>query len=224
MLPYGLGLRLASFRGVCVLCAVDEIESGFLCASCDEKEAWRTEPVRLDVAGRILSVHCANYYTGVMKNAMASFKDQENLHSLPYLVHAIAKAVEALSLPAETLILPMPTTHGRLRERGFYPAGILARYVSALTGFGLYTGVIRTVESVHQRYLDKESRQNNLSGVFFVDTPPQAESLLLFDDVMTTGSTFKELASTLWQFDDGLALSGLCLAHGKAEYDAPKFS
>lgn len=221
MLPYGLGLRLAGFRGVCVLCAVDEIESGFLCAICDAQQAWRTQPVGLDVGGRMLSVQCANYYTGVMKNAIASFKDQENLQTLPYLVHALAKAAEGLSLPDDTLILPMPTTQGRLAERGFYPVGILARYVSALTGFRLYVGVTRPNESVRQRYLDKQSRQSNLSGVFFMETPPKAQSLLLFDDVMTTGSTFKALAETLWQWNNDLTLSGLCLAHGKAEYDAP---
>lgn len=94
---------------------------------------------------------------------------------------------------------------------------LLADYLSALTGFGIYRGVCRPFERQRQRGLDRQARLNNLSGVFAVERLPSSRTLLLFDDVATTGATLLELADTLWQTDKTLTITAVCVAHGKQD-------
>lgn len=192
---------------------------GYLCEECDEYIAWLPAPFVVPVGepDKDLSVQASGYYEGVIKRAIAGFKDNENLQTLPLLVHALAKLADNVAdLPDDTVILPVPTTQGRLVERGFYPVWTLARYLSALTGFAIYEGVVRPHETRHQRGLDRTERLQNLQGVFVLEQLPPSRSVLLFDDVATTGATLGELAKVLWQACPDMSISAVCLAHGNS--------
>lgn len=214
MLPYRTGLWLKSSANRCVLCRMRPIEVGYLCQDCDQDLMWLPPAFELSCGAKSLTVQPASTYHTVMAQAILSFKEQEQLTTLPFLVHALAKLGERLDLPAKTLIVPMPTTQKRLVQRGFYPVGILARYLSALTGYACYQGVVRFGEQVQQRKLDRSERLHNLLHAFSVVKPPTSRSLLLFDDVATTGATLTSLADCLWAYDPNLHLTAVCLAHG----------
>lgn len=210
MLPYQAGVILAERLGVCVLCRSAPIEMGLLCQGCDDDMVWL--PPAFEVTDELM-VQSATFYDGAMAGAIGAFKDHERLDALPLLVHAIAKLAELVT-ELDAVILPIPTTHNRLIERGFYPVGILAQYLSQMSGLPLYQGVTRPKEGEHQRYLDKENRLNNLMGAFVLEYPPPSDTVILFDDVSTTGATFAEVAGVLWADDPTLTICGLCLAHG----------
>lgn len=215
MPPYGAGLYLTRLLGRCTLCRLRPIENGYLCHSCHEATFLAHEPVVFEVGANELWLQSAGYYVGVMRQAISRFKDDERLETLPVLVQALRCLGEYTEdLPADTLILPVPTTKGRLAKRGFYPVGILARHLSVLTGFGIYTGVVRPSEGLHQRGLDRYERLQNLQGAFLVDELPSSRHILIFDDVVTTGATLCEIAECLWQTDPDLQILAVCLAHG----------
>lgn len=218
MLPYRVGLELVSWFGRCVLCRTRAIEAGYLCDDCDVCQHWLPAPFEVPVLdNKSLTVWSASFYQGTMRHAIMQFKDHETLHALPFLVHALTKLVSRVThLPADTLIVPVPTTQGRLTKRGFYPVLILARYFSALTGFGLYQGMVRPFESSHQRGLDRTERLQNLQGAFEVQHLPTTKHFLLFDDVATTGATLAEMAKALWQVCPEATISAVCLAHGSS--------
>lgn len=216
MQPYLLGLTATSIKSVCVLCAINPIFDGFLCQACDESFDWQTKTFSLNNDHDTLQVFFASFYEGITKNALSQFKDHENLQTLPFLYHSLYRLSQSLELPDDTLILPVPTTKGRLSERGFYPVGVLAKYLSALTGFAIYTGVSRPAESQKQRGLDRSQRLTNLTHAFVMDYPPDSRSILIFDDVATTGATFRAVAQAFFGMD--VALTAACIAHGRADF------
>ena len=89
------------------------------------------------------------------------------------------------------VILPIPTSHQRMRERGYHPAAQLAKLLSP-DKCNLYA-LQRLRHTPSQSQLTRSQRLRNLRGAFGM--PPQQSNaitdrqVLLVDDVMTTGAT-----------------------------------
>jgi predicted amidophosphoribosyltransferase len=94
----------------------------------------------------------------------------------------------------------MPTTPKRERRRGYNQAGLLAEGVASELGLPLKPLLIRTLDRRSQIKLEPSQRRANVSGVF---APHPAmgvisgTSVVLVDDVLTTGATASEAATLL---------------------------
>ena len=102
---------------------------------------------------------------------------------------------------ARALVVPVPTTNRRLRERGYNQAGLLARGVAGALGLGVATALTRARASTSQTTLAPGERRENVRGAF-APSPSDARrvagaNVLLVDDVLTTGATAGEAALTL---------------------------
>jgi ComF family protein len=101
--------------------------------------------------------------------------------------------------PRAALVVPMPLHPSRLVERGFNQSHEIARIVSRLLDLQLAgPGLRRTRSTAPQVGLSRQQRVGNLRGAFTADSSLVAgRHVLLIDDVVTTGSTAIEAASTL---------------------------
>lgn len=100
------------------------------------------------------------------------------------------------ALDRATLVLPMPLSPQRLRERGFNQALELARRLApAKTRAGL---LLRMRDTAQQTALDRAERQRNVSGAFALEPLRAAEvrgqHVVLVDDVMTSGASLHAAA------------------------------
>jgi ComF family protein len=97
------------------------------------------------------------------------------------------------------LVVPMPLHPSRLVERGFNQSHEIARVVSRLLDLRLAGPGLRRIRgTAPQVGLSRHERAGNLSGAFAADSSLVAgRHVLLIDDVVTTGSTAIEAASTL---------------------------
>jgi ComF family protein len=98
------------------------------------------------------------------------------------------------------LIVPVPLHPARQRERGFNQSEILAEGISKATGIPLAEGVLKRKKNTKdQTYLNAQQRAENVRGAFLVKEPYRIEGkrVILVDDVMTTGATLNECATTL---------------------------
>lgn len=220
MLAYELGLRLLSYRGICQACHLYASDEMFLCQACQADMAWLPPAFMVNVhtahAYQQLSIQPATYYLPPMSQAIFRFKDHEDVFALPYLLHGLAHLNEYLQqLPDDTVILPVPTTHRRLADRGFAPVDLLARYLSKMTDFALYHGIARQTDGKNQRTLDKTQRRQNVQDAFVVCQPTPSNHIVLFDDVATTGTTLASIAQCLWHHDNDKQIIAVCLAHGR---------
>jgi ComF family protein len=98
------------------------------------------------------------------------------------------------------VILPVPLHAKRLRQREFNQALLLAREVSLASGIPLQMDNLRRVRWTQpQIELNGDERRKNVRGAFEVLRPDQVkgQSVLLIDDVFTTGATVNECARVL---------------------------
>lgn len=100
------------------------------------------------------------------------------------------------------LMLPVPLSVGRLRERGYNQSWELARRCAARLNSQADAGLLlRIKDTAHQSDLPRDRRARNVLGAFAVEPTRRTElrgrSVTLIDDVMTTQSTAAEAARTL---------------------------
>lgn len=99
------------------------------------------------------------------------------------------------------LIIPIPLHPRKRRERGYNQAEILAKHLAALTGISMDSkGLIRKKYTNPQKTLGSSERKKNMEGVFALSKGfvPGA-SILLVDDIYTTGNTIDAASARLRQ-------------------------
>jgi ComF family protein len=107
---------------------------------------------------------------------------------------------EFLSALRADLIVPVPLHPKRLRWRGFNQSVLLARQVSRAyaTPMDLFV-LARCRETPPQTQLSEEERRKNMRGAFAVNarTSIKEKTILLVDDVYTSGATVNECSRAL---------------------------
>lgn len=124
----------------------------------------------------------------------------------PELAHALARLMTPERFGAAAagpgLVLPVPLSPGRLRERGYNQAWELARRAARAHGLPARADLLRRWrDTPAQTTLDAAARRANLRGAFWL-APGAARALegrtvILVDDVMTTGATVEEATRTV---------------------------
>ncbi|MFK7885739.1 MAG: ComF family protein [Gammaproteobacteria bacterium] len=88
------------------------------------------------------------------------------------------------------MILPVPLHWRRRWQRGFNQAEELARPIAEQLGLALVTTALKRVRATKaQSHLHTDDRAVNLHRAFACRTSLAGASIIIFDDVMTTGAT-----------------------------------
>lgn len=164
---------------VCLVCR-QPTSSSCLCDSCrvPYEKAWVVGE-RSGVLQRLIGLY-------KFERAKSGYKDLGGLLSaaLP-------------QLPPQTVIVPVPTTSGRIRERGYDHMLLIARFLARLRGLECKALILRK-NNTKQRQASLQQRQRQASEAFTVDSVLDGDTpYLLIDDVFTTGATVKYAAQAL---------------------------
>jgi len=133
-----------------------------------------------------------------LSEAIRHFKYQRRL-STGKMLAALA-AEHCLSEQPYDLIIPVPLHHERLRWRGFNQSLLLAQAIGLKKHSYVHPFLLeRTRPTVPQTQLSEKARQTNVRGAFTVNSHAQLQrkTVLLIDDVYTSGSTVNECARVL---------------------------
>ncbi len=144
-------------------------------------------------------------YEGVIRTAIIALKYKyatEVANELKSYMVAKLQRGEIL-LPSAYYLVPIPMHWYRENVRGFNQSYELGKLISKAMGWKFIPDLlIRNKHNTPQAKLGREERQQNIKGVFELDSSYQSlisnhQPLILFDDVYTTGSTLKEAAMVL---------------------------
>jgi ComF family protein len=105
----------------------------------------------------------------------------------------LASTLGDLDWPID-LIVPVPLHPTRERERGYNQSERLATRLSQLSDHPLANALIRTRATSPQVTLGAEERFVNVVGAFACRVSLQNMSVVLVDDVLTTGATLNDCA------------------------------
>jgi len=103
-------------------------------------------------------------------------------------------------LPRPDCVLPVPLSRQRLLERGFNPAWEMARRIAKQLRRPADAYALRRVRhGTAQSALALEDRERNIRGAYACTARWDGKTLLLVDDVMTSGATLAEATKVLRQ-------------------------
>jgi ComF family protein len=207
-----LPLSRISNLPVCAAC-LEKMKplDGPLCSACGEKlfgERFVTDAAPLcDLCRRAAPLFrkavAYGPYDGSLQDLVHVLKYERVKSAATFLGSLLSQAIANAPLPDALLAVPVPLWKGKRRMRGFNQAEEIARAFLRLqsrSSIQLNTAVlVRTRDTTTQTGLTRRQRRVNLRGAFAVLEPEllKDRSVLLVDDVMTTGATANECSRVL---------------------------
>lgn len=170
-------------KSVCPKCGRRTVAEG-LCLDC------KARPPRFERGFSPFS------YTGLVAGMLNRFKEGQR-HLAWFFGEAMAaSAADAIAgggliVPEKgLLILSVPASERRRRERGYDQAAELAKVVGRLLSSERSAGLVMVRETRPQKKLTARERRANADGAYRADRKACAgRTVLLVDDLMTTGAT-----------------------------------
>ncbi len=142
------------------------------------------------------------YYEGVVRNGLHRFKFRKGQQNAEAFCEEMAKTVsERYADVTFDCIVAVPMTKKSIRQRGYNQIDILCRRLEEKLGVRYESNaLIKLYETRKQHGISLVLRRGNLTGVF--DVPDReiinGKTVLLCDDISTSGETFNECAKMLW--------------------------
>jgi ComF family protein len=193
--------RLKSGGVICEQCfAGAKINETLFCGKCgarlpsNRKECHKDFPYLLGAA--------TDYGEETVKNLVHNFKFKCLRAAAEPLAKLLIRYVENLRIPfTDYLIIPIPLSGKRLRERGFNQSELIAKIFALHFGLLMETkNFLRTKNTKAQSETKNlKERCENVKGCFAVNNPElfRGKKIILVDDVTTSGATFLEAARVL---------------------------
>lgn len=145
---------------------------------------------------------CLPYRAGdggaLLRTALVRWKYQGDHAIGACLARLFAERTRAFETDADAIV-PTPMRRARLLRRGFDQAAVLARAVASTRALPVLAALRRLRGGASQTALGRGAREANVRGAFRVRDAAAVEgrSILLVDDVLTSGATSDECATVL---------------------------
>ncbi len=208
------------FPPTCPICNSAVAQHGTLCHDCWKQFNWISDPkccvcgypfpANLDLGARPLCPVCAAgeneldwmrsacVYDDFSRNVMLPFKHAGQIRYQKIMSRAMLMALQEMDKSVD-VVMPVPLANRRLFKRGYNQSTLLARPIAKHFGVKIDVDSVRRKYKPDMGHKNAKQRAENIRGVFSVDHPENicGKSILLVDDVMTTGATFAELHKVL---------------------------
>ena len=162
-------------------------------------------------------------FAGPVRRALHNLKYHSDIGFGEALTPTLSEYAAGLQWPVD-LIIPVPLGKGRQNERGYNQVGLIARPLSMALGLAYGPGALtRSLETRSQVGLTKAERYDNVRDAFrAVRRKVSGRTILLIDDVATTGATLSSCADSLFASgaQDVFALTVARANHARGAADA----
>jgi len=183
-------LKQLVFTPKCLICQRLGIE---FCVSCVEK----IRPFRTRDLSEIEFGFCTGEYSGWLRDSIIGYKNGEAKYAA-LLSQLLGTTLENFIEFKNLTLIPIPSSQQKIKERGFDSvANLCAKLPSLRQGVQLdAANLVLRREVADQVGLSAAQRQKNLVGAFGVRRVVSG-TVILVDDVITTGATMNSAAKAL---------------------------
>ena len=178
--------RVRQLNGtLCEICGLPQDKPG-ICGTC------------LVERPHFLALRAWVVYSDPIQPALHGLKYRRNISMGDAFAYHMAPFVKSLNWQID-LVIPIPLGRQRLKERGYNQVGMIAQPLALAMGMRYApNGLVRRKETRSQVGLTKNERKENVQNAFEAGVGIKGKSILILDDVSTTGSTLSAGAEVLY--------------------------
>ena len=202
----------AVFPNTCASCRSIIDENEFLCDYCMcMLEASSADKLCIKCGLPVKECRCKyNVYSfdGVIapfyreassRNAMYEFKFRKNEKVSRFFAERMALEVKRYYRDIKfDIIACVPMSRIARNKRGYNQSELIAKELSKILEIPFKDGLLLSHKKKRSQYrLTASERKDNLKGVFYSDSKLNGQTVLLVDDIKTTGVTLSECAKIL---------------------------
>ena len=209
-------LAVALLPKRCAYCGKVISSSRSMCGDC-EKNLPRISGVTCRKCGRekdkcickgaekyFTSLAAPFYFSGCVRNGIHTFKFRKGFRNYEAYAEEMAETVrDKFGDVAIDFVTEVPMTKKSIKQRGYNQCFWLAKGLGDKLGIEHKSdALIKLYETGKQHVISFYLRKGNLTGVFDIKNPKDVEgkTILLCDDISTSGETLNECAKMLWLY------------------------
>ena len=146
---------------------------------------------------RIRKSRAAVIYDDITRGLAIRLKYGRKVGLAKTMAHYMAPFLR--DLPADSQLVPVPLHRRRLWQRGFNQAGLLASELSRRSGLPVAHALVRAKKTPPLKGMSRQQRRRTVAGAFRVRDGAnlKGRTVVLVDDVLTTGSTAESCARAM---------------------------
>lgn len=194
-------------KDTCVKCGGRVVGTETMCIDCKAEER------------DFEKCFCILDYDEDIRNKILKFKSRKYKNIGYAFAHLMLEKFKTIDIAFDEII-PVPIHPHRRKQRGFNQSEILLSEIKNFYGRVHPELLERVVDTPHQAGLNRDNRKLNLVNAFKVTDRKRVrgKTILLVDDIFTTGSTINECAKTLYKAG-AYKVYGLCLSRATLDWD-----
>lgn len=200
----------------CLACEKESKEKSYLCETCFKqlKFCQRNYDLKLSYVDEVFIV--GDYNDPILAKLLKLYK----FNSINEIAKILSRFLNlfwqgrAVFLKEEFIVVPIPLSRRRLNERGFNQAELIAQNFASDFGYLLGLSLSKIKRTKKQSDLEEKYRNKNIEGAFtWTGTSLINKSVIILDDIITTGATVNE-AGRILKMAGAKRVVALALAKG----------
>lgn len=184
------------YKKKCYFCKSSK-EAVKMCSKCYEELDFLPVKVNRIIEGK--KVYCAGVYSKNLQKLIRGLKYHNQSDLAYYLAKFMSEYISKITDKKDFEVIPVPIFPKREKKRKYNHMNLVGEEFCRLTSATLNKDLIKRVKDTKPQYkLKRAERLQNLSNAFEVDKSKyNGKTLLLIDDICTTGATFEEMIKEL---------------------------
>lgn len=200
------------FPNRCVGCGEIIDEEEFICEYCAEMLERCLQDKMCSKCGclkkecdcnkRVYSFNgiCAPFFnTGIAQSVVYAFKFRQKESYAEFLAEEMVLALKQkfndINFDFVTFV---PMYKSAKRRRSYNQSELLAEKIGAIISLPVYDNILRSKKKKRRQFTTPlNERFDNVKGIYYTDLRLNGETVLLIDDIKTTGATLQECAKAL---------------------------
>lgn len=180
------------YKKKCYFCRSSK-EAVKMCSKCYDDMDFLPVQINRIIEGK--KVYCAGVYSKNLQKLIRGLKYHNQKDLAYYLAKFMAEYFSKITDKTDFEIIPVPIYPKREKKRKYNHMNLVGEELARITSNSLNKNLIKRVKDTKPQYkLKRHERLQNLNGAFEVDKSNYTgKTLLLIDDICTTGSTFEEI-------------------------------